>query len=116
MRHRKRTIYSKDRIPQRGAVLRQLTRSLIQHGRVQTTVSRAPQIRRSVERLVTQAKQDTPLARRRLTEQLQSPQLARKLVQSVAKKYQDRAGGYLRVLPLRHRTGDHAAVVLVEFV
>ena len=90
-------------------------RSLVLKGKIQTTEARAKEIRPMVEKLTTRAKNATLANRRALIAQLGDEGTARKLIKTAA-GYQERAGGYVRIVKMAPRKGDAAALALIEFV
>jgi large subunit ribosomal protein L17 len=100
---------------QRRALLKSLSRSLVQLGRIETTEARAKEIRPLVEKLVTRGKVDTAANRRILVARLGDETAAKALVKK-AQSYNGRAGGYLRITKLERRLGDAAAMAVIEFV
>lgn len=102
---------------QRVAFMRGLALNLIQHGRIETTQTRAKAIRPYVEKLVTKARENDLAAMRLLVSRLGGQEeAARKLVQEIAPRYAGRNGGYTRILKLPHRKSDATAMALIEFV
>ena len=101
---------------QRHALMRSLARNLIRDTRIQTTLAKAKEIRPFVEKLVTQAKSNTVASRRLLTTRIQGAPEVKKLVDSIAPKYMDRKGGYLRIVRMPKRDLDASEMALVEFV
>ncbi|KKT41919.1 MAG: 50S ribosomal protein L17 [Candidatus Giovannonibacteria bacterium GW2011_GWA2_44_13b] len=101
---------------QRRAFFKSLAAALVMHGKIKTTLPRAKSLRPYVERLVTYAKiGDKSLALRRVGAVL--PKVAsKKLVSVIAPKYEERKGGYTRVIKLGRRTGDAAHMAYIEFV
>ena len=102
---------------QRVAFVRGLLINLIRHGRIETTLARAKEIRPFVEKLVTLAKEDT-VARRRLVASRLINQDAEttKLFTEYAPKYKSVSGGYTRILKLPTRISDGAEKAVIEFV
>jgi large subunit ribosomal protein L17 len=109
----------------RIAMLRNQASALIQHERIQTTVPRAKELRPFVERIISVAKRSLAAsaqpshrvtARRVVGEDIADREVVRKLFDTVAPRYVDRAGGYTRLLRLGHRRGDGAEVAEVELV
>jgi large subunit ribosomal protein L17 len=102
---------------QRVAFIRGLLINLIRHGRIETTLARAKEIRPFVERLVTLAKEDT-VARRRLVASrlINQDEETAKLFAEYAPKYKAVAGGYTRILKLPTRISDGAEKAVIEFV
>lgn len=116
MRHRKGG-YKLQRGPAaRRALLRGLTTSVILHGRIETTVTRAKAARRQVERVITLAKRDTLHARRQAAAYLLEPGAVQKLFDSIGPRFADRAGGYARIVRLGRRKGDGAETAILELL
>ncbi|MBC7330630.1 50S ribosomal protein L17 [bacterium] len=116
MKHRKG--YGKLSKPtdQRLALLRSLAREVVKRGKIETTLQRAKEARRVVEKLITLAKEDSLSARRRAFRILQDETLVKRLFEEIAPKMQDREGGYLRITRLGYRRGDHAEIALLSLV
>lgn len=100
----------------RKALLRGLVVSLVEHGRVRTTLAKARELRRHAERAVSLAKKQTLSARRLLLKRYPNTKAVVKLMNDVAARFSDRPGGYTRVLKLGARAGDRAPMALVEFI
>lgn len=102
---------------QRHAFVRGLMINLIRHGRIETTLARAKEIRPHVEKLVTLAKDDT-VARRRLVASrlINQADETTKLFAEYAPKYKGVNGGYTRILKLPTRISDGAEKAIIEFV
>jgi large subunit ribosomal protein L17 len=109
----------------RIAMLRNQASALIDHGRVQTTVAKAKELRPFVERLISVAKRslDAPAgssravtARRTVARDIADKTVVLKLFTDIAPRYTDRAGGYTRILRLGYRRGDSAAVAEIELL
>ena len=92
----------------RKSMLRNLVTDLFREGRIQTTDCRAKEARREAEKLITLAKRGDLHARRQA--------LAYVFDETVVTKYEDRNGGYTRILKLGPRQGDNAEVVFLELV
>ena len=104
----------------RKSMLRNLVTDLIREGRIQTTETRAKEAKRQAEKLITLAKNTTEETnvknRRQAMEYIFDETVVSKLFDEVAPKYQDRNGGYTRILKLGPRRGDAAEVVFLELV
>ena len=102
---------------QRRALLRSLARSLVVHERISTTEAKAKELRPFIERLVTYAKKDT-LASRRLTKaRLGDDDAVKKLFEVVGPRYNERAGGYTRVVKRTRRgANDARKLAYIAFV
>ena len=107
---------------QRKALLRDLVTDLIINGRIETTLSKAKELQRLADRMVTLGKAGD-LAARRLAAQMirfekdeENQYAIQKLFAEIAPKYVDRNGGYTRVLKIGPRRGDNAPMAVIEFV
>ena len=98
------------------ALIRGLMNSVIEHGRIKTTVVKAKEVRRHVEKAVTLAKKDDLNSIRLLISRLANPENALSLVKNVAPRFKDRDGGYMRVIKIGRRPGDTAEMAYLEFV
>lgn len=91
--------------------------SLIEHGRIKTTVERAKEIRRHAEKLVTLGKKQDLASFRLVVARLSgNVGQAQKLVQDISKKFIARPGGYTRITKIGPRAGDKAPMAVLEFV
>ena len=100
----------------RTAMFRNMSASLIKHEQITTTVPKAKELRPYVEKLVTLAKKGG-LANRRLAQgRLQDDTQLTKLFDTLAKRYADRNGGYIRVIKAGIRASDAAPIAIIEFV
>jgi large subunit ribosomal protein L17 len=93
----------------------QLT-SLMTHERIETTLTKAKELRPLAERLVTRAKNDGVAARRHVARWIADRTTVKKLFESIAPRFVDRPGGYTRILRLGARKGDAAEAAILEFV
>lgn len=110
----------------RKAMLRNLVTSLIVHGRIETTVTRAKEVRSLAEKMITFGKKGDLSARRNAakfmqpvavaTQEAKSQLALKKLFEEVAPKYVDRNGGYTRILRVGPRRGDGAETAIIELV
>ncbi len=100
----------------RIAMLRNQTVSLVQHDRIKTTLSKAKELRRFVEKLISLAKKDTLHARRLAARHVQDPEALKKLFSVLGPLYASRSGGYTRILKLGFRRGDSAQEAIIELV
>lgn len=101
----------------RLALMRNLTRALIEHERIITTVEKAKEARRFVEKLITLAKRNSLHARRLVLARLPDREAVSKLFDEIAPRFQDRPGGYTRVIK-RHqrRLGDAGKTAFLELL
>ncbi len=116
MRHRKKTIKLGRPAPHRAALLSGQVVSLIESGRIVTTVNKAKATRSLAERMVTLGKRGTLADRRLALARLRRPKAVAKLFGTVAPAFQDRAGGYTRIVRLGTRSGDNAERAILEWV
>jgi len=103
----------------RRAFLQSLIRALVTHGRIETTLPRAKEIRPMIEKLVTKAKKGTAdFSTLRLLASDLGGQLdiARAIIKEYAPKYADRTGGYTRIMKLPNRLADGSEMAIIEFV
>jgi large subunit ribosomal protein L17 len=100
----------------RKAMLRNLVTDLLREGRITTTEMRAKEAGRIAEKMITLGKRGDLHARRRALSYIYSEDVVTKLFNEIAKKYEDRNGGYTRILKLGPRRGDAAEEVFLELV
>lgn len=100
----------------RRAMLRNLVTSLFKDERITTTEQRAKEVRSVAEKMVTLAKRGDLAARRQVLEYVFDEGVVRKLFSTIAPKYEDRSGGYTRIVKTGYRRGDAAPMVILELV
>ena len=100
----------------RKALFANLAGSLIEHEQIKTTLPKAKELRPIVEKLITLAKRGDLHARRLAASQLKEDQYVTKLFDILGPRYNERAGGYTRVLRAGFRYGDMAPMAIIEFV
>ncbi len=100
----------------RKAMLQNMTVSLFRHEAIRTTLPKAKELRRMAEPLITLAKQDSVAKRRLAFSRLRDREVVGKLFRELGPRYQDRPGGYLRILKCGMRPGDNAPMAYVELV
>ncbi|BCX49523.1 hypothetical protein HAHE_34310 [Haloferula helveola] len=116
MRHRNKTAKLKRTADQRRALLANLACSLIEHGRIRTTLAKAKALRPLAEKLVTLGKRGDLHARRQAVAFLRHKDVAKKLFDEVAPAAKDRPGGYCRITKLGARMTDSAPMAIIEWV
>lgn len=116
MRHRKSGRHLNRDHNARKALMRSLCTSLLEEGRITTTEAKAKELRRWVERLITEAKADDLAARRRVARDIAKAEVADKLFSNLMPRFRERPGGYTRILRRGSRLGDAAPMVVVELV
>lgn len=100
----------------RRAMFRNLATALIERERCETTLPKAKDLRRVVEKLITLASTDTVANRRHAYGYLESKDCVHKLFVDVGPRFRDRKGGYTRVVRTRTRVGDAAEMAVIELV
>ena len=119
MRHQKRGRKLNRTASHRKAMMSNLASALILNKRIQTTDAKSKELRGFVERLVTYAKLGDLSGRRLIQKRIQgkrSKQIANILIHDIAPSYENRNGGYTRIIKLNNRNNDNAPVSLIEFV
>ena len=100
----------------RLAMLRNMANSLIEHEAIKTTVPKAKELRRVVERMITLAKVDSVANRRLAFDRLRDRDVVTKLFNDLGPRFNARPGGYTRILKMGYRVGDNAPMAFVELV
>lgn len=116
MRHNRKVPKLQRRADHRRALISNLVCSLIEHGRIRTTLAKAKAIRPVAEKLLTLAKRGDVHARRIAVAKLKSNDAVKKLFDVIAKAAGDRPGGYTRIIKLGARISDSAPMALIEWV
>ena len=142
MRHRKHTFKVGRNAAHRRMLIANMLKSLVEHGRIQTGLAKAKELRRHAERLVTLAKQGTLASRREIISRLMirynhltskearavkngqdaatyyntDRRIVGKLYQELAPRFATRHGGFTRIVRLEHRIGDNAEICLIEYL
>ena len=101
---------------QRKAMLRQLTTDLLEHGKLETTFTRAKEVQPVVEKMITLGKKGGLANYRRALSYLTREDVANKLFKEIAPGYAERNGGYTRVTRVGIRRGDAVETALIELV
>ena len=116
MRHRKSGRHLNRTSSHRKAMFSNMAASLIEHEIIRTTVPKAKELRRVAEPLITLAKNDTVANRRLAFARLRSKAAVGKLFSELGPRYEERPGGYTRILKAGYRKGDAAPVAFIELV
>ncbi|MEC8820372.1 MAG: 50S ribosomal protein L17 [Pseudomonadota bacterium] len=116
MRHRKSGRQLNRNSSHRKAMCRNMACSLMEHEVIKTTVPKAKELRKVAEPLITLAKKDSVANRRLAFSRTGSKAVVGKLFSQLGPRYQDRAGGYTRILKAEFRAGDAAPMAYVELV
>jgi large subunit ribosomal protein L17 len=116
MRHRHSGRQLNRNSSHRKAMFRNMTASLVKHELIKTTLPKAKELRGYAEPIITLAKEDSVANRRLAFNRLRDKEVVGKLFSEIGPRYQDRPGGYLRILKCGFRTGDKAPMAYVELV
>ena len=101
----------------RHALLKGLMLALIAHGKIETTLAKAKELRPEIEKLITKANVGTLASRRLILSRLYNLTAeTNKLIETIAPKYKGRAGGYTRITKLGRRLGDASEMAIIEFI
>ncbi|MDR2883645.1 MAG: 50S ribosomal protein L17 [Deferribacteraceae bacterium] len=100
----------------RVAVLRNMAISLIEHGRIETTLTRAKALRVFIEPLITAGKRDDLSSRRHVLSIIPHKDTVKRLFGEVSPVFKERPGGYTRIMRTGRRQGDNASMAIIEFV
>ena len=98
----------------RKAMLRGMVTLLLEKGSIETTISRAKELRCVADKMITLGKKDTLAARREALAYITKEDVVKKLFDEIAPKYADRVGGYTQVYKLGPRRGDAAEMALIK--
>jgi large subunit ribosomal protein L17 len=116
VRHRKKGRKLGVNPSHRRALLSNLAENLILHKRIKTTESRAKELRRYIEPLITKAKRGDLTSIRMIARKIRHKNILSILLNDIAPVYKNRNGGYTRIIKLGFRDNDRASVALIEFV
>lgn len=116
MRHRKSGRQLNRNSSHRKAMFRNMTCSLLQYELIKTTLPKAKELRRVAEPIITMGKSDSAARRRLAFSRLRDDRAVGKLFNEIGPRYQDRPGGYLRILKCGYRVGDKAPMAFVELI
>ena len=100
----------------RKALHRNMVTSLLRQERIKTTKAKALAVRRTAEKMITRAKEDSVHNRRLVSSRLYDEGIVAKLFTNIAPRMKDRNGGYTRIIKLGERKGDAAQLVILELV
>lgn len=100
----------------RKAMLRAMVTFLLEEGKIETTVSRAKEVRSMTEKMITLGKENTLHSKRQVLSYVTKEDVAKKLFDEIAPKYKDVNGGYTRIVKIGPRRGDAAEMAIIELV
>lgn len=116
MRHRKKGRSLGRTSAHRRAMFRNMAASLVEHEIIKTTLPKAKELRRVIEPLITLSKEDSVANRRLAFSRTRNKETVGKLFSQLGPRYQQRPGGYVRILKCGFRDGDNAPMAYVELV
>ena len=100
----------------RNAMMRAMVTYLLENGKIETTVTRAKDVRSMAEKMITLGKKGNLAAYRKALSFITKEDVANKLFKEIAPKYADRNGGYTRIIKIGARRGDAAEMAVLELV
>ena len=100
----------------RKAMFMNLSNALIKHEQITTTLPKAKELRRYIEKIITLGKNGNLQSRRKTISILQDQKMSKKVFDILADRYKDRKGGYTRIIKLGNRFGDNAPTAVIELV
>ena len=100
----------------RKAMLRAMVTFLLENGKIETTVTRAKEVRSMAEKYITLAKDSSLHSKRQAMAFITKEDVVKKLYEEIAPKYQDRNGGYCRIVKTGPRRGDAAEMAIIELI
>ena len=100
----------------RNAMLRAMVTFLLENGKIETTVTRAKEVRAMTEKMITLGKENTLHAKRQVFAYVTKEGVSKKLFDEIAPKYADKNGGYTRIVKIGPRRGDAAEMAIIELV
>lgn len=101
---------------QRRAMLRAMVTYLLENGKIETTVTRAKEVRSVAEKMITISKNSSLHAKRQVYAYVTKEAVAKKLFDEIAPQYSERNGGYTRITKIGPRRGDAAEMAIIELV
>ena len=116
MRHRQSGRKLNRTSSHRKSLFKNMSQALLKHEQIVTTLPKAKELKRVVEKLITLGKKGTLHSRRLAFNQIRDNDMVSKLFDNLAKRYSDRNGGYTRVLKAGFRYGDSAPMAVIEWV
>ena len=116
MRHGKKIMQLGRKAAHRRSMLANMGCSLIEHKRINTTVTKAKALKQFLEPIITKSKDDSTHNRRLVFSELRNKHAVSELFRDIAQKVGDRPGGYIRIIKLGNRLGDNAEMAMIELV
>ncbi len=100
----------------RKAMLRAMVTYLMENGKIETTVTRAKEVRAVAEKIITIAKRDDLHSKRQVFSFVTKETVAKKVIDDIAPKYKEKNGGYTRIIKIGPRRGDAAEMAIIELI
>ena len=116
MKHNIKNKKLKKTTSHRKAMFMNMSNALIKHEQITTTLAKAKELRRFVEKIVTLGKKGDLLSRKKAISILQDQKMSKKVFDVLSERYKSRSGGYTRIIKLGNRFGDNAPTAVIEFV
>ena len=116
MRHRKVGKKLNRTASHRKALFSNMATSVFEHKHIRTTTAKAKEVRKTVDKMITFAKRGTLADRRQVLRTIRNKTIVRALFEEIAPTYEDRNGGYTRVIKIGSRRGDGADIAILELV
>jgi large subunit ribosomal protein L17 len=114
--HRRRVKHFSRKSGPRKALLKGMVESLMEHGRIATTVDRAKEVRRHAEKAITLGKKGDLATRRLLLARYPNKDVVESIITDISPRFKTRPGGYTRIIKIGRRPGDTAEMAFLEFV
>ncbi len=100
----------------RRAMMRAMVTYLFENGKIETTVTRAKEVRAVAEKMITLGKTNTLHSKRQVYSYITKEEVAKKVFDEIAPRYEDRNGGYTRIIKIGPRRGDAAEMAIIELI
>ena len=100
----------------RTAMLRAMVTFLLENGKIETTVTRAIEVKAMTEKIITKAKENDLHSKRQVYSYVTKETVAKKVFDDIAPKYKERNGGYCRIIKIGPRRGDAAEMAIIELI
>ena len=116
MKHRIKNKKLNKNSSHRKSMFMNMSNALIKHEQITTTLAKAKELRRFVEKLITLGKKGNLTSKRKTVSILQDQKMSKKIFDILADRYKERSGGYTRIVKLGNRYGDNAPMAVIELV
>ncbi len=116
MRHRKNRKHLNRTSSHRKLMFYNMSKSLIKYESIVTTLTKAKELRRIIEPIITLSKKNTLSNKRSILKNIKDKKILNKLFSTINKRYTNRPGGYTRIYKYKHRHGDAAKMAIIELI